>query len=72
MTPFLAEGPVFDPAKPDPIDYLTLQIPTSLRQAKPGKKPSPVIHPAAIFPDRKGKLRTADGKKLQITPIPAR
>jgi lysophospholipase L1-like esterase len=69
MTPFLSDGPVFDPAKPDPIDYLTTQLPTSLLQSQPGKNPRLEILPAAIFPDIKGNLHTADGKKLQITPL---
>jgi lysophospholipase L1-like esterase len=72
MTPFLADGPVFDPAKPDPVDYLTLQLTTSLQRSKPGLSLLPENLPAGIFPDQKGNPHSADGKKLWIEPLPAR
>lgn len=64
MTPFLVEGPAFDPAKPDPVDFLTLPMPTSLRAAQPGKIPAWGILPAAIFQGKDGTLHTASGRKL--------
>lgn len=66
LTAFLAEGPAFDPAQPDPVDFLTLQMPTSLRISRPGKHPSPDILPAAVFTDRLGDPHAVDGKRLQI------
>ena len=62
LAPFLADGPVFDPAKPDPVDYLTSQAPVSLRPSVPGKIPPPGIFPAVLFPDGMGTPHTADGK----------
>lgn len=72
MAPFLADGPVFDPAKPDPVDYLTSQAPVSLRPSVPGKIPPPGIFPAVLFPDGMGTPHTADGKRLRSAPFSTR
>ncbi|MEO6094477.1 MAG: GDSL-type esterase/lipase family protein [Fibrobacteria bacterium] len=69
MTPFLTEGAVFDPAKPDPVDFLTTTLqPVALQPSKLGKALQMEILPATIFPDKQGKPHTADGKRLEAVP----
>jgi hypothetical protein len=76
MTPFLVDGPTFDPGKPDPTNFLTLQVdpyPVSLaRSPKAGKLSPPEILPAMLFEGKQGSLHTADGKKLPIHPLQSR
>lgn len=64
LAPLLADGPVFDPARPDPIDFLTLPAPTSLQRSRAGTGSRQEGMPAGIFPDQQGKLRSADGKGI--------
>jgi lysophospholipase L1-like esterase len=74
LTPFLSDiRPEIDPSKPDPINYLTTPgTVTALHPSKLGHNPSLEILPAAVYPDEDGTLRKANGKKLEITPLPAR
>jgi hypothetical protein len=77
LTPFLqSDRPVFDPAKPDPINYLTLEFdPESVAigaRGKAGKWPLPQILPARLFQSGNGSVHSADGKNLETRHIPAR
>lgn len=64
MTPFLVDGPTFDPGKPDPVDFLTLQAPISLRAHLPGKKSAWEFLPAGIVIGRDGIMHTTSGRRL--------
>lgn len=71
LTPFLlGDRPVIDPAAPDPIDYLTTRLatePTSIRAAsRSPRHPFGNLPPAILFPDERGSLHAADGKKAAI------
>jgi lysophospholipase L1-like esterase len=73
MTQFLVEGPTFDPAKPDPVDFLTLQMPTSLRKSRAGRFPPLEILSTAVFPDPQGNPHNVNGRKLGTFPaVPVR
>lgn len=63
MTTFLVDGPTYDPAKPDPVDFLTLQAPTSSRAIQPGINTARQPLPAVIFLGKDGILHTANGRK---------
>lgn len=76
MTPFLQDDrPEFDPTQPDPIGYLTLQLdpgPVALgKQLKSGQGPLPELLPAGYFSGGNGSVHGADGKKLEVRPLPA-
>jgi lysophospholipase L1-like esterase len=64
LVPSLAEGPAFDPAKPDPVDFLTTQLPTSVQASRPGKPSAWELPPAAFYRGKDGSLHNASGRKL--------
>jgi lysophospholipase L1-like esterase len=77
LTPFLStDRPVFDPAKPDPVNYLTLERdpdPVSLLMRSQSGKPSSLEIPrTGLFEGKPGSLHTADGKAIRIQAAPAR
>jgi hypothetical protein len=77
MAPFLLDDrPIIDPTKPDPIDYLTLQLdpePVGLgARPKSAHDPLGELLPAGLFKGGNGSFHSADGKKLDIRPLPVR
>lgn len=77
LTPFLREDrPVFDPAKPDPIDYLTTELDPEVvgigAHVQPSSDPLRAILPAGVFRSSQGSIHSTDGKKLDIRPNPIR
>lgn len=73
MTPFLlGDRPVIDPAKPDPIGYLALQLdpePVSLHPNPRAARDAPTdIWPAGTFTGKRRSLHSADGKLLAPPP----
>jgi len=70
MAPFLlGDRPVMDPAKPDPIGYLSLTLdpePVSLRpRSRSDRDPPTQILPAGLFTGEGGALHSADGRILE-------
>jgi hypothetical protein len=67
LTPFLLEDrPDIDPSKPDPIDYLTLQLGPETVDIKlrsgPGNGSWQEILPTGLFENGRGSVHRADGK----------
>jgi lysophospholipase L1-like esterase len=77
MAPFLLDDrPTIDPGKPDPIDYLTLQLDpeATLLKTQPDRAGNPLrdFLPNGLFEDGNGSIHSLDGKKLDIRILPSR